>query len=1053
MLRIILGRSGSGKSEKCITEFNAYIQKNRSIDTFSYLFVPEQYNMITERRLLEYQIEEDFPVKGLFGHEVLNFKRFVHRILCTYGMSKAKTLTECGKIMLLTSAVSKCADKLVYYKSLKEKNGEISRLLSLIDEFAKYNVSVEDISRIETGDSFFNKKLHDISLIYSEYENLKKGKYEDENDSYENMLTHVEQNLFFENKSVWIDSFTGFTAQELRLIKLMLRQCKSVTVALCTDLSGEPAFACVDATLKALENLADENGIETQIINLSSNRQSNREKYKDNSILMLEQNISRSRITESYIPENIFLTECENIFDEVNYCAEQIKILHDEHNFDYRNIAVALRDIKGYDVIIKSIFKKYDIPFFVDDKKSVDNNPLVKTVLSLLNVIINDWQPEDVLEYLKSGLTVDSKSADAIENVILSTGLKGAKRYRNSEYSECLEIYSKVSALRDGLSKCKNLKDTCNVLCKYLENYGVRDNLEKLVEEIDEDNTFELKNEYSRIWNIMMEVIQQIVLFLGDEKCSGCIKSADMLRKLLLAGFAQYRIGFLPARLDSVQIINIERSRSSNIKALFLIGANEGIIPANFSDDGMLKDAERELLNKYNIVLADDSEMKVSKENYYIYSILSLPTEFLSVSWPLEDIGCASVSPSHVILRKIKKLFPTIKITQYKKEALKENERASDISDADISLDTLINKELYNFEDVFTTSVSQIEKYYMCPYSYFMTYGLKLKPRNEAQLKQLDFGSVVHEIAQEISDKLFEIPTDTSVEKYEELVETAYEKIKSKLRFSKYELTEHDLNILNRVKHFAAKSFRNIRKQVDAGEFKVCGYETPFGENKKSPLKPLTIIPQDASAELKAINVEGRIDRYDIMEDETGHKYIRVVDYKTSAASASITDYAIKRGIALQLITYLNVVVNSFEKNTASPAGALYYVFDSDIKSISEHITVSTDSAKVKQYNMKGFVLDNDDVIDKMTGGNTFVIGGYGNKDGKLVLRSKDLLKTEEDFETMKETVYSNIEKASVSISKGEYPIAPYIDIKAEKNACKYCEMRSVCGKCTNILD
>ena len=169
------------------------------------------------------------------------------------------------------------------------------------------------------------------------------------------------------------------------------------------------------------------------------------------------------------------------------------------------------------------------------------------------------------------------------------------------------------------LQECKNLKDTCNVLCKYLENYGVRDNLEKLVEEIDEDNTFELKNEYSRIWNIMMEVIQQIVLFLGDEKCSGCIKSADMLRKLLLAGFAQYRIGFLPARLDSVQIINIERSRSSNIKALFLIGANEGIIPANFSDDGMLKDAERELLNKYNIVLADDSEMKVSKENYYIY--------------------------------------------------------------------------------------------------------------------------------------------------------------------------------------------------------------------------------------------------------------------------------------------------------------------------------------------------------------------------------------------------------------------------------------------------
>ena len=85
MLRILIGRSGSGKSHKCITEFNAYIQKNTSINNSSYLFVPEQYNMITERRLLEYQINENFAVKGLMGHEVLNFKRFVHRILSVYG--------------------------------------------------------------------------------------------------------------------------------------------------------------------------------------------------------------------------------------------------------------------------------------------------------------------------------------------------------------------------------------------------------------------------------------------------------------------------------------------------------------------------------------------------------------------------------------------------------------------------------------------------------------------------------------------------------------------------------------------------------------------------------------------------------------------------------------------------------------------------------------------------------------------------------------------------------------------------------------------------------
>ena len=193
MLRIIIGRTGSGKSEKCITEFNAYIQENRSVESASYLFVPEQYNMLTERRLLNYQVSENFPVKGLMGHEVLNFKRFVHRILSIYGLSKTKQLTECGKIMLLTAAISNKAKELLLYKSLREKNGEIIKVLSLIDEFGKYGVTYSQLNSINTEDSYLNRKLHDIALIYEEYENLKKGKYSDENDY---SLTPEAQSLY-----------------------------------------------------------------------------------------------------------------------------------------------------------------------------------------------------------------------------------------------------------------------------------------------------------------------------------------------------------------------------------------------------------------------------------------------------------------------------------------------------------------------------------------------------------------------------------------------------------------------------------------------------------------------------------------------------------------------------------------------------------------------------------------------------------------------------------------------------------------------------------------
>ena len=97
MLNIIVGRTGSGKSGKCITEFNAYIQTHRSLNSSAYFFVPEQYTMLTERRLLDFQKKENFKIQGLIGHEVLNFKRFSYRILSMYGGAAELPLSECGK--------------------------------------------------------------------------------------------------------------------------------------------------------------------------------------------------------------------------------------------------------------------------------------------------------------------------------------------------------------------------------------------------------------------------------------------------------------------------------------------------------------------------------------------------------------------------------------------------------------------------------------------------------------------------------------------------------------------------------------------------------------------------------------------------------------------------------------------------------------------------------------------------------------------------------------------------------------------------------------------
>ena len=46
----------------------------------------------------------------------------------------------------------------------------------LIDEFGKYGITYSQLSNINTDDMYLNRKLHDIALLYEEYESLKKDK-------------------------------------------------------------------------------------------------------------------------------------------------------------------------------------------------------------------------------------------------------------------------------------------------------------------------------------------------------------------------------------------------------------------------------------------------------------------------------------------------------------------------------------------------------------------------------------------------------------------------------------------------------------------------------------------------------------------------------------------------------------------------------------------------------------------------------------------------------------------------------------------------------------
>ena len=72
-MRLIYGRSGTGKSEFILKEIKENLQNN--LTQKIYIIVPEQFSYATEKRLLE-----TLDAEAVVNAEVISFKRLAHRV-------------------------------------------------------------------------------------------------------------------------------------------------------------------------------------------------------------------------------------------------------------------------------------------------------------------------------------------------------------------------------------------------------------------------------------------------------------------------------------------------------------------------------------------------------------------------------------------------------------------------------------------------------------------------------------------------------------------------------------------------------------------------------------------------------------------------------------------------------------------------------------------------------------------------------------------------------------------------------------------------------------
>lgn len=1091
-LKLIYGKSGSGKSEYCFKEIAKDINKEKI-----YLIVPNQMALMAEKKLME--ITNNV---SLINTEVITFNRMAFRVRNEIGGAKKTNLSKSGKAMLLYDILCKQKDSLNF---LGKSSENVDIIGNSITEFKKHRIDINKLREEcnNTQDVYLKLKLNDMITMYEEFESSIQNRFLDENDVLDILNNQIVESNQFKDAIIYIDEFVGFTTQEYQIIAKLLQIAKQVNITICTDnlmqneeLDKDIFYASKNTGIKLI-NIAKEYGIEIE----EDVKLKNLYRFKNEELKHLEENfykIPYKKYEEE--PKNIKMFLANNQYSEIEHIATQIVKLVRNEEYRYKDISVITKNLSIYSSLIKVIFSNYNIPVFIDEKRELSENIIVKFLISVLEICNKNWSYESVFNYLKTGfVNIEREEIFKLENYCIRWGIKGNKWYKEDwnyvgkdEYTK--EEVDRLNELRRMIVKpIRNLQEKAKkdntffnltkILYEFLQEMKLEETIKLKINKLEEKGFIELANEYETSFKVLIELFDEIVLVFGEEKTN-----FDKYISTLKIGLKNTGLGKIPATQDEVIVGDVSRSRSHKVKAVFIIGINDGEFPSVYKDEGFFNDKDREYLKEQGFELANGSLENLYEENLNIYKAFTVAEEKLFLSYASSDNEGRTLRPS-ILITKMKKIYSNLQetsdiISQEKEIITKNNtfdnliEKLNDYQEGkdveDIWFDVLnyyendalwksrllkslegitytnipeqikpeFVKKLYG--ETLHTTISRLERYRSCPFSFYLEYGLKLKEKKSLKLDPIDTGSFMHEVI----DTFFENVSNKKIS-IKEIENADIEKIVKQIVEEKLNLTSNYIFksipkfiiLTNRLCRLVTLSIIYIVQGLKNTDFEVVGNEIEFKNGKE--YRPIEIVTKDG----KKVEITGKIDRIDLAKDETG-KYIRIIDYKSSAKDINLNE--VLAGLQLQLITYLDAVC---QDKDLIPAGILYFGLVEpkiDKGKRAKDITEEEIEQKLREhFRMNGLVLAEMNIINMMDnklkdGEKSDVIPVKIKKDGTMDKTSKVVSRKE--FEILQKYVKNTLAQISKEILDGNIDIKPYYNVKTKRKPCEYCKYNSICN-------
>ena len=826
-------------------------------------------------------------------------------------------------------------------------------------------------------------------------------------------------------------------------------------------------------------------------------------RFKSAELKHLEQNLYDNKPKKyNNQVENIQLFLAKNQYSEIEEVAKNILKLVRDHRYRYKDISIITKNISTYSSLAKAIFDKYDIPIFIDENRDLNQNIVIQYVLAILEIFIKNWSYEAVFNYIKTGFSnIEEDDIFKLEKYCLKWGIKQNKwkkefTYGNYEEKDKEEIerleqirkdlVNPLMNLKYKIDENKTVKGISKVIYEFLIDQQIFEKVQQKIEELNKVGQLDLANEYENSLQTIIGVLDEIVLVFGDDKIT-----IDKYNQILKIGFKNSSLTKIPGTQDQVIMGDVDRSRTHKVKAIFIIGLNDGEFPSVRKDEGFLNDSDRDILKQDGIELAKGTIDKLYEDSFNIYKAFTTAEEKLYLSYSSADLQGKALRPS-MLINRIKKIYPRIQeqsdvieskneilnkkttyeelianlsklkeqdsidkiwyyvYDYYKKDAkwsekLQQSLKGLSYTNIPEKIDQNNIDRLYG--NTLVTSISKLERYRSCPFSYYLQYGLKIKPQEELKIQTLNTGTFIHEVI----DEFFETVKSQDI-KLEEITEEQLSEIINKIIDTKLKQNKNYIftstakyrALVVRLKKIIKKALKYIIETIVQSRFEVLGTEVEFGD--KGKYKPIRLTLEDG----KRIEIIGKIDRIDTAQGEDG-KYLRIIDYKSSAKNIDLNE--VYAGLQIQLLTYLDAAC---KEEDLMPAGVLYFSMLEQMIKSNKRMEQEEIEEKIRaNFKMKGLILADVKVVklhDKnLQNGSSALVPAYIGKDGELS-KKKTSGVTAEQFKDLQKYMYTVIKQISREILGGNIDLKPYY--KDKKTPCKYCDYKSICsfnmGGCEN---